>query len=80
MCENVQTETLQRPLRENTNQDDLIVNDDIDIDEIMHKETLYENTSLKKPIGDFAVTNLEETILENSKDEDNGFKKEYAVC
>lgn len=80
MCENVQTETLQRPLRENTNQDDLIVNDDIDIDEIMHKETLYENTSLKKPICDFAVTNLEETILENSKDEDNGFKKEYAVC
>lgn len=80
MCENVQTETLQRPLRENTNQDDLIVNDDIDIDEIRHKETLYENTSLKKPIADFAVTNLEETILENSKDEDNGFKKEYKVC
>lgn len=81
--ENVE-ETLKKPPRKSTVttiNDDMIENDDIDIDEKIHRDNPYENISLKEePIADFAVTNLDNVIKNNSDNGDDGFKKEYAVC
>lgn len=55
--------------------------DDVDIDEKIHKENPYGDLYVnEKPIPDIAVTNLGKVIEENSKNEDDGFKKNYSVC
>lgn len=84
---NDQQETSLKPLLGNfvnNNKEEKIEDDDIDIDEKMHKENPYENSPIlilkNKPIADFAVTNLDKKILENSRHKDDGFKEEYAVC
>lgn len=55
--------------------------DDVDIDEKRHEENPYGDLYLnEKPIPDIVVANLGNVIEENSKNEDDGFKKNYSVC
>lgn len=56
--------------------------DDFDIDEKIHEENpygdFYMNDDIHTP--DIAANKLEDVIREKSKNKDDGFKKEYAVC
>lgn len=54
---------------------------DIDIEEKMHMENPYGDIYLNnESIKDISIGNLWDVIMENSKNENDGFKKEYAVC
>lgn len=53
---------------------------DVDIDEKIHNENPYGDVYHNgKTIPYVAVGNLENEIIEKSKNENDGFKKEYAV-
>uniref|UniRef100_A0A8W8P0A2 protein-tyrosine-phosphatase n=1 Tax=Magallana gigas TaxID=29159 RepID=A0A8W8P0A2_MAGGI len=53
--------------------------DDVDIDEKIHVENPYGDFYVnEKPIPDIAVANLGNVIEENSKNEDDEFKKNYS--
>ena len=53
---------------------------DIDTDEKIHEENPYGDFYVnEKTIPDIDVKNLSKLIEENSENEDDGFKKEYAV-
>ena len=53
---------------------------DIDIDEKIHEENPYGDFYVnEETIPDIDVKNLSKLIKENSENEDDGFKKEYAV-
>lgn len=55
-------------------------NDDIDIDENIHEENPYGDFNVNdETLSDIAVSNFEKIIEEKSKNDDDGFKKEYAV-
>lgn len=55
--------------------------EDVDIDEEIHDENPYGDLYInEKPIPDIAVDNLRNVIEENSRNEDDGFKKNYSVC
>lgn len=55
--------------------------EDIDIDEKIHMENPYGDVYLNtESIKDISISNLFDEIMENSKSENDGFKKEYAVC
>lgn len=55
-------------------------NEDLDIDEIIHEENPYGDFYVnEEPLLDVAISYLGKTIEEKSKNEDDGFKKEYAV-
>lgn len=57
------------------------IDDDVDIDEKIHEENPYGDLYVnEKPIPDIAVANLGNVIEENSKNEDDEFKKNYSVC
>lgn len=57
-----------------------IKNDDIDIDEKIHEENPYGDFYVNdETLSDIAVSNFEKIIEEKSKNDDDGFKKEYAV-
>lgn len=53
---------------------------DVDIDEKLHNENPYGDVyKNEKTIPYIVVGNLENEIIEKSKNENDGFKKEYAV-
>lgn len=56
--------------------------DDFDIDEKIHEENPYGDFYMHDDIHtpDIAANKLEDVIREKSKNKDDGFKKEYAVC
>nr|XP_034322492.1 receptor-type tyrosine-protein phosphatase kappa-like [Crassostrea gigas] len=57
-----------------------IKNDDIDIDEKIHEENPYGDFYVNdETLSDIAVSNFEKIIEEKSKNDDDGFKKEYAT-
>ncbi|XP_061191084.1 receptor-type tyrosine-protein phosphatase T-like [Saccostrea echinata] len=54
--------------------------DEIDNDENMHKENPYGDLSMnEEKIPDIDIENLEKVIKEKRKNEDDGFKREYAT-
>lgn len=54
--------------------------DDMDIDEKIHEDNPYGNLSVNdKTISKFDITSFQKVIEKKLKNEDNGFKKEYAV-
>lgn len=54
--------------------------DDIDIDEKIHEENPYDDFYVNdETLSEIAVSNFEKIIEEKSKNDDDGFKKEYAV-
>lgn len=54
--------------------------DDVDIDEKIHEENPYGDFYInEEPLMDIAIEQLWNVIEEKSKNEDDGFKKEYAV-
>lgn len=54
--------------------------DDMDIDEKIHEDNPYGNLSVNdKTISKFDITSFQKVIEEKLKNEDDGFKKEYAV-
>lgn len=55
-------------------------NGDIDIDEKIHMENPYGDLYLNvKAMKEISISNLWNIIVENSTNENDGFKKEYAV-
>lgn len=55
--------------------------DDDDIDEKIHNENPYGDVYVnQEQLSDILINNLEKEIHEKSKKENDGFKKEYAVC
>lgn len=53
----------------------------IDIDEKIHMENPYGDIYLNtESIQDIYIRNLRNVIIEKSENENDGFKKEYAVC
>lgn len=53
---------------------------DVDIDEKIHKENPYGDVYInEKSVPYIAVRDLGNEISEKSKNENDGFKKEYAV-
>ena len=62
------------------NQERTFNDDDVDIDEKIHEENPYGDLYINdKRLPDIEVKNLYKTIQEHSANEDDGFKKEYAV-
>lgn len=56
-------------------------NDDVDIDEKIHNENPYGDVYVNQErISDILIKDLEKEIQEKSKTDNDGFKKEYAVC
>lgn len=54
--------------------------DDMDINEKIHEDNPYGNLCVNdKTISKFGISNFEKVIEEKLKNEDEGFKKEYAV-
>lgn len=54
--------------------------EEIDIDEKIHEENPYGDFYVnEEPLLGVAISNLESVIKEKSKNENDGFKKEYAV-
>lgn len=54
--------------------------DDMDIDEKIHEENPYGDLYVNdRAISNIAVSNFQKVIEEKLKNEDDGFKKEYAV-
>lgn len=54
--------------------------DDMDIDEKIHEDNPYGNLCVNdKTISKFDITSFQKVIEEKLKNEDDGFKKEYAV-
>lgn len=54
--------------------------DDMDIDEKIHEDNPYGNLSVNdKTISKFDITSFQNVIEKKLKNEDDGFKKEYAV-
>lgn len=69
-----------RKLEKTTVQIIELKNDDIDIDEKIHEENPYGDFYVNdETLSDIAVSNFEKIIEEKSKNDDDGFKKEYAV-
>ena len=63
-----------------TGTDGLWKDDEIDVDEKVHEENPYGDLYINEAhIPDIALKNLASIIEEKSKNEDDGFKKEYAV-
>lgn len=55
-------------------------NGDIDVDEKIHMENPYGDLYLNvEAMKDISLSNLWNIIVENSRNENDGFKKEYAV-
>lgn len=55
--------------------------EDVDIDVAIHKENSYGDFNVnEEPLLDVDISYLQTIIEEKSKNENNGFKKEYAVC
>lgn len=73
-----------KPLRKQGTKSEKIIeyeDGDIDIDEKIHMENPYGDINLNnESIKDISINNLWDVIMENSKNENDGFKKEYAVC
>lgn len=73
-----------KPLRKQGTKSEKIIeyeDGDIDIDEKIHRENPYGDINLNnESIKDISINNLWDVIMENSKNENDGFKKEYAVC
>lgn len=62
------------------NQERTFKDDDVDIDEKIHEENPYGDLYMNdKRLPDIEVKNLYKIIQEHSGNEDDGFKKEYAV-
>lgn len=54
---------------------------DVDIDEKIHADNPYGDFyANEEPLLDVDISYLANIIEEKSKDENDGFKKEYAVC
>lgn len=69
-----------RKLEKTTVQSIELKNDEIDIDEKIHEENPYGDFYANdETLSDIAVSNFEKMIEEKSKNDDDGFKKEYAV-
>lgn len=63
-----------------TSKVDLLKDDEIDVDEKIHEENPYGDLYINEAhIPDIALKNLASMIAEKSRNEDDGFKKEYAV-
>lgn len=71
---------LERKSDKTTVQSIELKNDDMDIDEKIHEENPYGEIYVNdRAISDIAVSNFEKIIEGKSENEDDGFKKEYAV-
>lgn len=69
-----------RKLEKTTVQSIELKYDDIDIDEKIHEENPYGDFYVNnETLSEIAVSNFEKIIEEKSKNDDDGFKKEYAV-
>lgn len=61
----------------------IIENDDedVDVDEEIHLENPYVDLYVNnESIKEISISNLWDVIVENSRNENDGFKKEYEVC
>lgn len=74
----------KKPPRTQGNKFETIIeydDEDVDVDDKKHLENpygdLYVNNESTKEIS---ISNLWDVIVENSRNENDGFKKEYAVC
>lgn len=55
--------------------------EDVDVDETIHEENPYGNFYVnEEPLIDIDISHLETIIEQKSRNENDGFKKEYAVC
>lgn len=55
--------------------------EDVDVDETIHEENPYGDFYVnEKPLIDIDIIQLETIIEQKSRNENDGFKKEYAVC
>lgn len=72
----------KQPRKRGNKVEKIIYNDNgnIDIDEKIHMENPYRDLYLNiESVKEISISNLWKVIVENSKNEDDGFKKEYAV-
>lgn len=69
---------IKKPKKERKSRDPK--DEDLDVDEMRHEENPYGDFYVnEEPLHDVAISNLGKTIEEKSENEDDGFKKEYAV-
>lgn len=55
--------------------------EDVDVDETIHEENPYGDFYVnEEPLIDIDISHLETIIEQKSRNENDGFKKEYAVC
>lgn len=55
--------------------------EDVDSDDKIHMENPYGDLNVNNEyIKEISLSNLWNVIVENSRNENDGFKKEYAVC
>lgn len=55
--------------------------EDVDSDDKIHMENPYGDLNVNNEyIKEISLSNLWKVIVENSRNENDGFKKEYAVC
>lgn len=58
-----------------------LYDEDVDVDETIHEENPYGDFYVnEEPLIDIDISYLETIIEQNSRNENDGFKKEYAVC
>lgn len=71
---------LSKPPRTQGNEFQTIIefdDEDVDIDDEIHLKNPYVNN---ESIKEISISNLWDVIVENSRNENDGFKKEYEVC
>lgn len=55
--------------------------EDVDVEETIHEENPYGYFYVnEEPLIDIDISHLETIIEQKSRNENDGFKKEYAVC
>lgn len=55
--------------------------EDVDVDETIHEENPYGDFYVnEEPLIDIDISHLETITEQKSRNENDGFKKEYAVC
>lgn len=55
--------------------------EDVDVEETIHEENPYGDFYVnEEPLIDIDISHLETIIEQKSRNENDGFKKEYAVC
>lgn len=72
------TET-KKPLK--VKKSEALKDEDVDVDETIHEENPYGDFYVnEEPLIDIDISHLGTIIEQKSGNENDGFKKEYAVC